>query len=435
MADNLTQKGNGTVATDEVGGIHYQLIKPCYGEDGEKNMVSKVRPLPVILNNDLNTSFLGRTRVSEEEFIFNSKLLKGKESLYWSEKISGSATSVHSSVDTSVTMSVSANAESVIRQTKNRFIYEPGKKQRFIFSCNFNSGVASTTKRVGCYDGVDGCFFETNGTTFRIGISKNSTISYTNQSSFNLDTIDGNGNSGYNMDLSKIQVFVIEYLWLGASGVKFGVLNGDDAIYFHQYIANNIETSVYMTNPNLPIRYEISSSGGASSFEQICCSVSSEGGYAKNGRIISISTGTTAVDADIAGQSYPILGVRLKSDHINTFCVPKIFDIMCTTNDNFRYFLCINPTISGTFTYNDLDDSNLQYAIGTSSNEVTDDGYVILEGYESSQVRSTSSNIDLFNNISIGEDLNSNRDILCLCVTPLSPGADIYASLTLKINQ
>lgn len=49
MADNIpiTPGSGATVATDEVGSRHFQLIKPAFGVDGEATLVSADNPLPV----------------------------------------------------------------------------------------------------------------------------------------------------------------------------------------------------------------------------------------------------------------------------------------------------------------------------------------------------------------------------------------------------
>lgn len=49
MADNLgyTPGSGETVATDEVGARHFQLIKPHWGPDGVANETSEASPMPV----------------------------------------------------------------------------------------------------------------------------------------------------------------------------------------------------------------------------------------------------------------------------------------------------------------------------------------------------------------------------------------------------
>ena len=77
------------------------------------------------------------------------------------------------------------------------------------------------------------------------------------QSSWNLDKCDGTGPSGYNLDLTKMQMFYIDYSWYGAGFVRWGfrALNGD-VIYCHKMPNNNVNTEAYMRSGNLPARYE-----------------------------------------------------------------------------------------------------------------------------------------------------------------------------------
>ena len=48
MSDNVTLPGDGSViATDDVGGRQFQVIKPAFGVDGQATFVSATDPLPV----------------------------------------------------------------------------------------------------------------------------------------------------------------------------------------------------------------------------------------------------------------------------------------------------------------------------------------------------------------------------------------------------
>jgi hypothetical protein len=87
-------------------------------------------------------------------------------------------------------------------------------------------------------------------------ISKTQDTKYP-QSSWNLDKCDGTGPSGYNIDLTKMQMFYIDYSWYGAGFIRWGFRgpNGD-VIYCHKIPNNNVNTEAYMRSGNLPARYE-----------------------------------------------------------------------------------------------------------------------------------------------------------------------------------
>ncbi len=54
MADNLayTPGSGATVASDDVGGVHYQRVKMSYGADGSATDVSAAAPLPTVQQAD-----------------------------------------------------------------------------------------------------------------------------------------------------------------------------------------------------------------------------------------------------------------------------------------------------------------------------------------------------------------------------------------------
>lgn len=77
------------------------------------------------------------------------------------------------------------------------------------------------------------------------------------QDQWNIDKMDGTGPSGYTIDLSKMQMFYIDYTWYGAGYVRWGVRAADGTVtYCHKLQNNNTNTEAYMRSGNLPARYE-----------------------------------------------------------------------------------------------------------------------------------------------------------------------------------
>jgi hypothetical protein len=77
------------------------------------------------------------------------------------------------------------------------------------------------------------------------------------QYQWNLDKMDGTGASGYSMDLSKMQMFYVDYTWYGAGAIRWGLRGQDGKItYVHRMQNNNVNTEAYMRSGNLPARYE-----------------------------------------------------------------------------------------------------------------------------------------------------------------------------------
>lgn len=77
------------------------------------------------------------------------------------------------------------------------------------------------------------------------------------QSQWNIDKCDGTGPSGFNLDLTKMQMFYIDYSWYGAGFIRWGFRGPTgDIIYCHKSPNNNVNTEAYMRSGNLPGRYE-----------------------------------------------------------------------------------------------------------------------------------------------------------------------------------
>lgn len=77
------------------------------------------------------------------------------------------------------------------------------------------------------------------------------------QANWNIDKCDGTGPSGFSLDLSKMQMFYIDYSWYGAGFIRWGFRGSDgNIIYCHKMVNNNVNYEAYMRSGNLPARYE-----------------------------------------------------------------------------------------------------------------------------------------------------------------------------------
>jgi len=76
------------------------------------------------------------------------------------------------------------------------------------------------------------------------------------------DPLNGNGASGYNLDLTRMQMWFIDYSWYGAGVVRFGIRTTNGFInYVTQIVNNNRQFEAYMRSGNICARYESTSDG------------------------------------------------------------------------------------------------------------------------------------------------------------------------------
>jgi hypothetical protein len=78
------------------------------------------------------------------------------------------------------------------------------------------------------------------------------------QSQFNIDRLDGTGPSGYQLDISKMQMIGMQWTWYGAGFIDY-MLRGSDGnyVFCHRIRNSNVNTEAYMRTGNMPVRYEV----------------------------------------------------------------------------------------------------------------------------------------------------------------------------------
>ncbi len=188
-----------------------------------------------------------------------------------------------------------------------------------------------------------------------------------------------------------------------------------------------------MSTPNLPVRYEIRSTGGTGSLDQICCSVISEGGLGENGVLRGIATTdtTTALTATNANIVYAALMIRLSESHLGSTILLKDISILATTNNNLRWTLSLNPVVAGNFNFIAVPNSCVEYAFGSSANTISNTdtglGVILHQGFISTLDRILSE--ELQNALRAGASISGIRDVICLSVQSLTNNATVFTAL------
>lgn len=221
----------------------------------------------------------------------------------------------------SVTLATTNNtASSAIHQSKYYHPYQPGKSQEILASFVLGSAETNVYKRIGYFDDADGLFLQQrgNGTLDFVvrssasGIVGNEQIS---QEFWNVDKCNGTGDSGFNLNVTKTQLLYIDFQWLGVGRVRFGFVHDGKIIIAHEVYNSNVLPIVYISNPNLPIRAEITNDGvtNGSSMEHICSTVISSGGYSETGVDFAAANPASRTTPSAGGTSFPVMAIRLKN--------------------------------------------------------------------------------------------------------------------------
>jgi hypothetical protein len=370
-----------------------------------------------------NFDAFGRLRISAPQTVFDSKLVYDAQPLYFAEAQTGGAVAgVWNQPNARVRLTVAAGQTSV-RQSRRYFTYQPGKSQLIFCTFNLNGPVLNVTKRAGYFDSLDGLYLELASTTAVNFVRRSSSSVPTTtvpQASWNIDPMNGSGPSGVTLNFAETQILVIDFEWLGVGSARMGFVINGQVLYAHRFDNANVNPAVYMSTPNLPIRYEIdATAGGAGNLDCICSSVASEGGLQSTGTKFGFAL-PARVTGIGSGASRTVFSIRHNGTYPRVTIIPTSVGPLADSNGTSKWELLYNPTLAGdtwlaaTRGYCDIDSAG-----------VATGGTVIAAGVFSNSTPATS--LDLTNTtLSLGADVAGVSDVISLVLTNTSGGNANY---------
>ena len=322
----------------------------------------------------------GRQRVSEPFTLFDSVLRHSKNAELWNETISG-GTSEHLPNESSVLMTVTASGHSILRRTRKRFPYQPGKGLNVLQSFAGSTPQAGLIQEVGLFDNNNGIMLRASGTTVQFVIRSSTTGSpveaVVNQSEWNIDTAPW-------LNFAKTNIFTTDLEWLGVGRVRCGFVLDGEYYYCHEFNHANELDAVYMTTAVLPLSYAVRATATVSgSMKQICSSVASEGGYEAAGAIYTTGRGASNF-ASITAETM-VAAIRMSSGRTDNVILPSQVDVTIGGNPGSNvaaeWRMRLNPTVSGTW----INAVNGRGNVQTMSSGTFSGGTVINAGLVSSR--------------------------------------------------
>lgn len=196
-------------------------------------------------------------------------------------------TSTYVPTESSHILAVDGASGSDVTRTTNRYhYYLPGNSNLVLMttSCG-DSGKVGNRRRWGAFDDNDGVFFELDGTTLNVVVRSSTSGSVVEtkvaQSNWNNDKLDGSGLSQFVVDITKINVWWIDYQWLGAGRVRFGLFSPDgERVVCHQVENAGQHPLAYMRTGTLPLRTQntnFAATGSSSELREQCLAIMTEG--------------------------------------------------------------------------------------------------------------------------------------------------------------
>ncbi len=270
-------------------------------------------PLPVDVSVPGIGDAFGRLRVSEMRGLQALQSQYNEQPIFFDQRLVANATITHLPDESSVSMDVTADAGSrAVRQTRQYMRYDPGKSLLIRMTPVFGAAIGTVEKRTGYFDDENGVYFRQLGDTYAMVMRSSASGSVVDtvveQADWNIDTFDGLGKSEITLDGESALIVAMDMAFGGGEMVIGFQIDGMPR-GAHQFDHSNVDSSVFMSTPNLPARFEIiGDDANVSSMKAACISVDTEGGEAAETALEFVAESGTVSLA--AGVETPIFGIR-----------------------------------------------------------------------------------------------------------------------------
>lgn len=226
------------------------------------------------------------TRLSDYMFKYDAL-----PTLFQEKKVGAGALLTYLPDENSIAIDVGVDSGDYLTYTSNSYHpYTPGMGQVILGTVAVgDTGKTGVVRRWGYYDDSNGVFFELNGTELNVVIRSSASGSVVEtrvpRDRWLGDQLDGSGGvhnlSRVLLDITKLNIYWIDFAWLGAGRVRFGIYSpSGERILCHAFDNANALSTPYMGTGDLPVRIEQRNTGTSISPSRIkmtCASVLTEG--------------------------------------------------------------------------------------------------------------------------------------------------------------
>ena len=353
----------------------------------------------------------------------------------WANYATGPGSSVTWNSTNGIYDMIAGTGGQAIHRSRYAMYYQSGKSP-LVFMSFVGFGGTGGTKRLGyytnyfvsgAYNVLDGLVLENVDGEVSFNIySKTTTPSESfPQSSWSSEYFDPSL-----IDWSAMHIMAIDFEWLSAGRVRFGlVIDGTIKWFVEANHANNPAFSQpYMLSPNHFITSELVGGTGTVTLGAICSSYGVEGSATNAlGRNFAITNPNGTVTTLVKNVRYAVLGYRLKKGESLSGII-KIRDFFSASQDTSTVYavsVVLNPTLSIPGVFGDFSDPDVPVQYSTPNTSITATGgheFTIGIGSGSNSFNIPSSD-NMYHPGYTFDDAASygvNADEVWFCVTPLS---------------
>lgn len=286
----------------------------------------------VPIQGSFNATRFNETLTALRTSQFNFKPTWGASTLrYLSTNSGAGATSGETSGEFRLQSGTANNGLATI-QTNQRGQYQAGTMGQAGVGVRIPTMPTSTAFcEWGYTDFTNGFYFGVDGTGKYVAYVTGGAVTKTYQADWNIDKLDGTGNSGYTLDLTNGHVSQIDFTWYGYGDIEYSYYIGNpttnkiEKVVCHR---TRIDDSVSVVDPNQPLTFR--SGNGASTTTNVSLYI--------GGHQFSILDGNSQSQKRNAGQLLTLYTTATNTNWQPIIAIRKKADFNGRTNSVLAYF-------------------------------------------------------------------------------------------------
>ena len=275
-----------------------------------------------------------------------------------------------------VMLSTGSNSDAYAKlHTKRVYRYRPGQGGNVMFTAMFTPGVEGSSQIVGLGSDENGYFFGYNGSNFGVCRRCDSVDNWTYQCHWNMDKMDGNGPSGQVLDVTKGNVYKINFQWLGFGSILYYIEESETGTFVpvHRIAYANKNTVTSVVSPTAPIMYEVKNTTNQSNIQikSPCCVAFSEGKKSCMGVTHTIDNTQEISSSNLTN----IVTIRNKDVYLTRSnfmqCLPNCLSVCTDGSQGVVLYVIRNANFDGTQTWADISMTSSTTEYDISNNNIT----------------------------------------------------------------
>jgi len=218
----------------------------------------------------------GKLEVSSGEVLgkYINTYERNEKDWWYEELLSGTVTHITGNQGTLFTIPLTSGAKAAAT-THLYHNYQLGVGQSLEMTVALGDTGKADVRRIWGYgDDADGLFFRMEELVLQTYIRSSTIGDHTvPQATWNKDRLDGSGDvfnpSGRTLDVSKDNIYWLDFQWLGAGRVRFGVMLEGVRIVCHEMYHANLYTQPYIRTGSLPVHISMDNLATAGSSSEM----------------------------------------------------------------------------------------------------------------------------------------------------------------------